>query len=245
MTTFVLVHGAWHGGWAWDRVSPRLQEAGANVVAPTLTGLDEESPEASPEIGLQTHVEDVVRALDALSDGPATLVGHSYAGLVVREAADRRPELVGQVILVDGWAGPDGSSLLSLAPDWFTEGIRQAVTDGGDDELIPAPHPAVFGISHPADVAWLEEKLSPQPLATFTDPTRLNGAVDEIPGTAIYCKPPNLPFADFGDELGYQLVPIEGPHDVMVSDPELVAEQLLAVSATDRQSRVVRAVGQS
>jgi hypothetical protein len=225
MTTFVLVHGAWHGGWAWDRVSPRLQEAGANVVAPTLTGLDEESPEASPEIGLQTHVEDVVRALDALSDGPATLVG--------------------QVILFDGWAGPDGSSLLSLAPDWFTEGIRQAVTDGGDDELIPAPHPAVFGISHPADVAWLEEKLSPQPLATFTDPTRLNGAVDEIPGTAIYCKPPNLPFADFGDELGYQLVPIEGPHDVMVSDPELVAEQLLAVSATDRQSRVVRAVGQS
>jgi pimeloyl-ACP methyl ester carboxylesterase len=230
MTTFILVHGAWHGGWAWDRVAPQLRETGATVIAPTLTGLGARSSEASSEIGLQTHVEDVAQALDAVSDGPATLVGHSYAGLVVREAADRRSELVRQIILVDGWVGPDGSSLLSLAPDWFADGIRQVVADSDDDGLIPAPHPAVFGINDPADVSWLEGKLCRQPLRTFTDSTRLEGAVDGIPGVAICCKPPNLPFAELGAELGYELVPIEGPHDVMVSDPELVAEQLLTAS---------------
>jgi pimeloyl-ACP methyl ester carboxylesterase len=228
MTTFVLVHGAWHGGWAWDRVSPRLRKAGATVVAPTLSGLGNR-PEAPSEIGLATHVEDVVRAIDAVADGPATLVGHSYAGLVVREAADRRPERVEKIVLIDGWAGPDGSSLFSLAPTWFTEGIRKAVADGDDPALIPTPHPAVFGITDPADVSWLEGELRRQPLRSFTDTTRLTGVVDEIPGVAIHCNPPNLPFAEFGHDLGYELVAVDGPHDVMVSDPSLVTDCLLAL----------------
>jgi pimeloyl-ACP methyl ester carboxylesterase len=230
MTAFVLVHGAWHGGWAWDRVTPLLLEAGATVVVPTLTGPGEPASEPSGEVGLRTHVEEVVRVLDALADGPAILVGHSYAGLVVREAADRRPERVRRVALVDGWAGPDGTSLLSAAPAWFGDGIRQAVADGGDGGLIPAPHPAVFGITDPADVGWLAGRFRPQPLGTFTEPTRLSGAVDEIPGIGMYCRPPNLPFAEIAERLGYQLIGVDGPHDVMVSDPELLADRLLWIA---------------
>jgi pimeloyl-ACP methyl ester carboxylesterase len=230
VTAFVLVHGAWHGGWAWDRVIPPLRDAGTTVITPTLAGLGERSSELRPEVGLQTHVEDVVRALDALSDEPAILVGHSYAGLVVREAADRRPERVRQIILVDAWAGPDGSSLLSLAPAWFADGIRKAVEDGGDGWFIPAPHPAVFGITDPTDVGWLEGKLRPQPLRTFTDSSRLRGGVDEIPGAAIYCRPQNFPFAELAEELGYDLIGVDGPHNVMVSDPELLTDRLLAIA---------------
>jgi pimeloyl-ACP methyl ester carboxylesterase len=230
MTAFVLVHGAWHGGWAWDRVSPSLREAGATVIAPTLTGLGGDSSGLSPDVGLAAHVEDVVRALDSLSEVPAVLVGHSYAGLVVREAADRRPECVRQIVLVDAWVGPHGSSLLSVAPDWFSDGIRKAAEDGGDGRLIPAPHPAVFGITDPTDVSWLEGKLRPQPLRTFTDSTRLTGAVDEIPGAAIYCKPQNFPFAELAEQLGYDAIAVDGPHDLMVSDPGLVADQLLAAT---------------
>jgi pimeloyl-ACP methyl ester carboxylesterase len=230
VTAFVLVHGAWHGGWAWARVIPPLRDAGTTVITPTLAGLGERSSELRPEVGLQTHVEDVVRALDALSDEPAILVGHSYAGLVVREAADRRPERVRQIILVDAWAGPDGSSLLSLAPAWFADGIRKAVEDGGDGWFIPAPHPAVFGITDPTDVGWLEGKLRPQPLRTFTDSSRLRGGVDEIPGAAIYCRPQNFPFAELAEELGYDLIGVDGPHNVMVSDPELLTDRLLAIA---------------
>ena len=226
MTAFVLVHGAWHGGWAWERVSPLLEEAGATVSAPTLTG---DRPESEPtrQVGLGTHVEDVLRALDALTGERATLVGHSYAGLVVREAADRRPERVERIVLVDGWAGADGSSMFSLAPHWFAEGTRKAAEEGGDGWLIPAPHPAVFGITEPEDARWLAARLRPQPLRTFTEPTRLGGAVDEIPGTAICCTPETLPFAGLAEQLGYQLVSVEGPHDVMLSGPDLLAEQLL------------------
>jgi pimeloyl-ACP methyl ester carboxylesterase len=230
MTPFVLVYGALHGGWAWDRVAPELREAGATVVAPTLTDPGEPALGPDGEVGLRTHVDDVVRVLDALVDGPAILVGHSYAGLVVREAADRRPERVRQIILVDAWAGPDGSSLLSLAPAWFADGIRKAVEDGGDGWFIPAPHPAVFGITDPTDVGWLEGKLRPQPLRTFTDSSRLRGGVDEIPGAAIYCRPQNFPFAELAEELGYDLIGVDGPHNVMVSDPELLTDRLLAIA---------------
>ena len=232
MTTFVLVHGAWHGGWAWDRIVPGLEAAGARALAPTLTGLADDRLGDGATVCLRTHVEDVVGVLDTLTNEPVVLVGHSYAGLVVREAANRRPERVKKIVLVDGWAGPDGSSLLSLAPTWFGDGIHAAVEDGCHPRLIPAPHPAVFGIGAPDDVRLLEQRLRPQPLRTFTDPTILTGAVDEIPGVGIYCRPENLPFAELASELGYELVGIDGPHDVMVSDPRLVAGQLLAISET-------------
>src|SRR3712207_6254741 len=91
MATFVLVHGAWHGGWCWDRVAPLLRGAGHEVHAPTLTGLSERAHLLSPLVGLDTHVEDVVRLIDTFGLRDVVLVGHSYAGQVVTTVADRRP----------------------------------------------------------------------------------------------------------------------------------------------------------
>jgi pimeloyl-ACP methyl ester carboxylesterase/ketosteroid isomerase-like protein len=224
MTTFILVHGAWHGDWAWDRVVPFLERAGAQVVAPSLT--------LERDVGLTTHVDEVLAVLDAVpTDGQTLLVGHSYAGLVVRQVADARPDSVDELILVEGWAGPDGASMLSLAPDWFVEGIRTAARANGG-RRIPAPNSAVFGIDDPETAAWLQERLRPQPLRTFTEPTRLTGAVDAVRGTGVYCRPQNFPFAQFADDLGYPLVALDGPHDVMLARPEAVARELL--SAADR-----------
>ena len=96
MATFVLVHGAWHGGWCWDRVARPLRAAGHEVHAPTLTGLSERAHLLSPLVGLETHVEDVVRLIDVLGLTDVVLVGHSYAGQVVTAVADRRPQAVAQ-----------------------------------------------------------------------------------------------------------------------------------------------------
>ena len=218
MTTYVLVHGAWHGGWAWERVTPLLTAAGAHVVTPDLTH--------DRDTGLSGHADEVVAAIDAVTDPDLVLVGHSYAGLVVRQAADLRPDRVAHLVLVDGWAGPDGTSLADLAPDWFTARVTAAANADG---LVAPPDPASFGITDPDDAHWLGQRLRTHALRSFTEPTRLTGAVDRIPGTGVHCVPETFPFARFAADLGYRTVPVDGPHDVPLTDPRAVADVLLAV----------------
>ncbi|WP_433512919.1 esterase/lipase family protein [Nonomuraea sp. CA-143628] len=247
MTTFVLVSGAWHGPWAWDRVVPLLERAGARTVVPDLV--------YGRDVGLRDHVGQVVAAIDAVeaetgadtkgaggeveaesrreidvrSGGGVVLVGHSYGGLVVRQAADLRPERVDHVIMVEGWAGTNGDSLISLAPEGFVKFV-QASANGWQ---VPAPAPALFGITDPADAAWLQERLRPQPLRTLTEGTRLTGAVDRIPGTGVYCRPQTFGFDRFAEAVGYRTVALDGPHDVLLTDPGAVTSVLLRAGAGD------------
>jgi pimeloyl-ACP methyl ester carboxylesterase len=220
MTTFVLVHGAWHGPWAWDRIVPLLHAAGARTLSPDLG--------TAGDRGLHDDARTVVAALDSVAnDDDLVVVGHSYAGLVVREAADLRPDAIGHIVLVDGWAGPDGASLFSLAPDSFVKAVRASADTRGDGRHVPAPPPAAFGIVDTDDAAWLAARLLPQPLRTFSEPTRLSGGVDRIPGTAIHCRPLTYPFDRFGAGLGYRTRALDGPHDVMLTDPEPLVRMLL------------------
>lgn len=220
MTTFVLVHGAWHGPWAWDRVVPLLHAAGSHTLTPDLGTADDR--------GLHDDAATVVTALDRVpEDEELVLVGHSYAGLVVREATDARPASVDHIVLVDGWAGADGASMFGLAPDAFVDSVRARAASVGDGVQIPAPPPAAFGILDADVTQWLSARLVPQPLRTFTEATRLAGAVDRIPGTAIHCRPRTYPFDRFGRYLGYRTRALDGPHDVMLTDPETLADLLL------------------
>lgn len=218
MTTYVLVPGAWHAHQAWERVTPLLPEGGACVVTPDLA--------AAPSAGLAAHAAQLVAVLDRLpaDTGPVILVGHSYAWLVVRQAADRRPATVSHLVLVDGWAARDGLSLLDLAPAWFGDAVRSAA---GPDGLVPAPPPAAFGIDDPDDAAWLAPLLRPHPLRSFQEPARLTGAVDAITATGISCRPESFPFAAMATGLGDRDVRLDGPHDVMVSAPAAPAAELL------------------
>ncbi|RKE17009.1 alpha/beta hydrolase family protein [Streptomyces sp. TLI_171] len=219
MTTFVLVHGAWHGAWAWGRVTPLLQAAGARTLAPDLSG--------GADRGLHDHAAEVAAVVGAAAGDRVVLVGHSYAGLVVREAADARADAVEHLVLVDGWAGPDGAGMFTLAPASFVEAIGAAARAAGDGRHVPAPPPAAFGITDPADAAGLAARLRPQPLRTFAETTRLTGEVDRIPGTAVHCRPASYPFEGFGRSLGYRTRALDGPHDVMLTHPEALARLLL------------------
>ncbi|MEV0629527.1 alpha/beta fold hydrolase [Nonomuraea wenchangensis] len=224
MTAYVLVHGAWHGGWCWRHVSARLRAAGHEVHTPTLTGLGERAHLAGPEIGLRTHVDDLLGLLRYEDLRDVVLVGHSYAGLVVREAADRVPERVSQIVMVDAWAGRDGESLDDLAPTFFLDWIESVTVDG----MIPPSPAAAVGVREPGQVAWLEPRLTAHPRRTFAEPTRLSGAVDAIACRAVLCTPGGpMPFPRLADEHGWAATVLDAGHDAMVTAPQALADILL------------------
>ncbi|GAA2286930.1 alpha/beta fold hydrolase [Actinomadura luteofluorescens] len=224
MTTYVLVHGAWHGGWCWRHVAARLRAAGHEVHTPTLTGLGERAHLAGPEIGLRTHIDDLSGLLTYEDLRDVVLVGHSYAGLVVREAADRMPERVARITMVDAWAGRDGESLDDVAPGFFRDWIESVTVDG----LVPPAPAATVGVTEPDQVAWLESKLTPHPRRTFSQPTRLSGAVDAIPCRAVLCTPGGpMPFVRLADEHGWAATVLDVGHDAMVTAPRELADVFL------------------
>ena len=116
MVTFVLVHGATHGGWCWKRVVPLLRAAGHEAYAPTLTGLGERAHLAHPGIDLATHVQDVVGVFEYEDLDRVVLVGHSYAGAVIAGVADRLPGRIAHLVYLDGAVAGAGQAVLDLFP---------------------------------------------------------------------------------------------------------------------------------
>lgn len=231
---FVLVHGAWHGAECWFRVAERLQAQGAEVVTPTLAGLGRRAGELTPAIDLTTHVDDVVAALDESATrrrhgGPVVLVGHSYAGFVVRAAADRRPELVDRLVLLDGWFDAHGRSLFDRTPDWFGAALREAADRGGDGWRIPPPDPTLVGVDDPDDAAWLRDHLTPHPIATFEQPTDLTGSVDAIDTVAITTAQQLVPFRTWALDAGWPVVDLDTGHDAMLTAPTALAAALMRI----------------
>lgn len=225
MADYVLVHGAWHGGWCWRRVADRLRSAGHQVFTPTLTGLGERAHLCGPEVGLRTHVDDIVGVLRCEELRDVILVGHSYSGFAVREAADRMADRVRRIVLVDGWAGPDGESMDSRSPDWFLDWVNSVTTDG----VITVPPASLMGVTGEADAAWVERLMTPHPRLTFSEPTRLSGAVAGIPGLAVVTAPGvGIPYAEWAAESGWDHTVIESGHDAMITAPAALTSILLA-----------------
>lgn len=127
----VLVHGAWHGGWCWERVTPHLRAAGVGVSTPTLTGLAERAGELNQETGLATHIADIVSVLEAHDLRRVILVGHSYGGMVITGVMDRVPDRIKHVVFLDAAVPGDGQSLWDLLggrgmdPKRFADGFMQ------------------------------------------------------------------------------------------------------------------------
>ena len=116
MTTFVLVHGGWHGGWCWRRVTPLLLAQGHAVHTPTLTGVGDRAHLAAPSIGLDTHVQDVVEVLELDDLRDVVLVGHSAGGAVVRGVAQRCADRLREVVHLDAFVPEPGRSVLDTMP---------------------------------------------------------------------------------------------------------------------------------
>jgi len=114
--TYLLVHGAWHSGQCWERVVPLLAAAGHRVVAPSLTGYGDKARLLSREVGLDTHVDDIVGLIIEEDLTEVVLVGHSYAGLVISSAANQVPERIAGLVYLDAMVPEDGESAVDIQP---------------------------------------------------------------------------------------------------------------------------------
>jgi pimeloyl-ACP methyl ester carboxylesterase len=191
MSTFVLVHGAWHRGQCWERVVPLLASAGHRVFAPTLTGYGDKAHLLSPEVGLDTHVDDIVRLLDEEDLTEVVLVGHSYAGLVISSAANQVPHRIEHLVYLDAMVPEHGESALDIQP--VTRHLIDLAAQSGSGWRIPPlpeqpPPLGLFGVTDPTDLAWLRTLLSDQSVRCLQQPVRLdNPAVNAIARTHIHC----------------------------------------------------------
>lgn len=181
MSTFVLVAGAWIGGWAWAPVAAPLRGGGHEVYPVTLTGLGERVHLARPEVDLDTHIADVVNVIDYEDLHDVVLVGHSYAGIVVEGTADRRPDRIATVAYVDTAPLGNGTALLDFSPPDARAGLEAAVREHGDGWRLPFPGSDELG--RQASLAGLDDdaldllasRATPHPFATYTQPLQLSG----------------------------------------------------------------------
>jgi pimeloyl-ACP methyl ester carboxylesterase len=190
MSTYLLVHGAWHSGQAWERVVPLLTSAGHRVLAPSLTGHGDKAQLLSREVGLDTHVDDIVGLIVEQDLTEVILVGHSYAGLVISAVANQVPEQIAELVFLDAMVPVDGETAVDVMP--VTQVMIDLAAKAGSDWRIPPPeYPGslgLFGVTDPADVAWLRTMLSDESVRCLQQPVRLdNPAVTKIPRTHIHC----------------------------------------------------------
>lgn len=249
LPTLVLVHGAWHGGWCWQRVLTLLQAQGLAAHAVTLTGVGERAHLLSGQIRLSTHVQDVLGLIDTLELPRVLLVGHSYGGMVITGVADALlarasqgvangvlASCVAGLVYVDAVTPHPGESWSSRhTPDTVAARVALAHAQGAGVG-IPPPDAAVFGLDG-ADRDWVNRRQTPQPLGVYQDALHFDAAaVAALPRTFIDCVAPALPTIAamrerVRSEPGWLVHELATGHDPMVSAPEALAHLLVQAAA--------------
>ena len=243
MATYVLVPGAWLGGWAWKETAARLRQAGHDVYPLTLTGHGERVHLARPDVDLETHIADVVNTLKWNDLSNVILAGHSYAGPVVTGVADRIPQRIAQVVYVDSAPPANGQAMTDFFPPDALAALQQVVADYGDGWRLPYPGSAQLGEQasiaglDDSDLALLDAKATAQPWATYTQPLRLahegqesygrvviacddirNMAAAGIPPIVAMTKPP------------WRYIALDTGHWPMLSQPTALADVLAGLA---------------
>jgi pimeloyl-ACP methyl ester carboxylesterase len=228
--TFLVCHGAWSAGWAWKKMHPLMAAAGHRLVTPTYTGLGERAHLANPSIDLETHIEDILNVIHYEDLRDIVLVGHSYGGMVATGVADRKRDIVRQLIYVDAFVPEDGQSLFDL-----NKMAAQKLADSGDGWRVP-PNPTPSDTS-PADVEWLTGRRIDMPIKCLETKLKLQGGALTLPRSYIYAKritPADTfgPFARMAKaDPGWRYHEIDASHAPNVTAPEALMALLAEIVA--------------
>ena len=236
MTTYVLVHGGHHGGWCYRKVAGLMRKAGHEVYTPTLTGLGERRHLISAGVDLEMHIADVVGVLTFEDLRDVILVGHSYGGMVITGVADRAADRIRELVYLDAAHPRNGESLADVAVQIMAI-CESWVRDVDGVELVTWPDtlaPEFFGVTDPADIAWMKTRLQQHPWKCYTQKLWLRdeAAVRRIRRTEINCA---ARVREFDDRTKAELLQadraweIDTGHDVMITEPGRLAEILLGL----------------
>ena len=230
---FVLIHGAWHGGWCWEGVIKALEKAGHSAEAPTMPG--QNPGDDRSKVTFDSYVDKIVETLKRQSR-PIVLVGHSSAGFLLQSAAPKAPEKIDRLIFLNAFLLPDGKAQFDLVPPEAAQGMTAAAS-ASPDNSVPVIEDFVRHMLMAGEPVEMQNallsRLTPQPLALFTTKVSTASFVQlTIPRAVVFCKgdaslPPGA-FLGMAQSLGkFDLIEIDGGHEALFTQPEVVAQGLI------------------
>ena len=231
---FLLIHGAWHGGWVWNEISDILRYQRYSVSTPTLTGLGEKKHLLSSKITIETFIEDVVNHIIFENLNNIILVGHSFAGSVISGVADRLKDRIKKLIYFDAMILVNGQKPFDISPKEIVEQRIETAKKFGNNISIPAPSAAAFGVLDIKKSLILEEKLTPHPLSAFQSKLILKNEVGNgIPLSYIFCTKPVYKSLESSREvvrkMKWPIFELNAGHDAMLTHPKETLNLLMKI----------------
>ena len=234
MATFLVAHGAWTAGWGWKKMHPLMRAGGHRLITPTLTGLGERAHLATPEVGLDTHIQDMLGALHYEDLHDVMLVGHSYGGMVATGVADRARDRIAQLVYLDAFVPQDGQSLFDLQSPETRAHMRELAKSAGEGWRIPPM--GMPADTPPDDFAWSNPRRVPQPLKCFEQKVVLQNGPLTLPRSYIWCRntgPHN--FQRFHDaamgQPGWRCHDLDCTHNPHITIPDTLYDLLARIAA--------------
>ena len=231
---FLLIHGAWHGGWVWNEISEILRYQRYSVSTPTLTGLGEKKHLLSSKITIETFIEDIVNHIVFENLNNIILVGHSFAGSVISGVADRLKDRIQKLIYFDAMILIDGQKPFDITPKETVEQRIELAKKFGNNISIPAPSADAFGVFDIKKSLLLEEKLTPHPLSAFQSKLILKNKVGNgIPLSYIFCTKPVYKSLESSREvvrkMKWPIFELNAGHDAMLTHPKETLNLLMKI----------------
>lgn len=233
--TYVLVHGAYGGGWIWRDVAEGLRARGHRVYAPTQTGLGERAHLLSRQVTVDTHIDDVAGVIEAEELRDVILVGHSYGGMAVTGVADRMTDRVRHVVYLDALVPENGDTAFTILPAGMADARRKVAREQGGGVALPVPGPEAFPIPAGPAKDWFMRRLRPHPIGTYESPVRLSKPAGAgLPVTYVaYTNPPLASIEPSRQrakaKAGWTYRELPVPHDVEIPNPEIVVDLLAGI----------------
>ena len=231
---FLLIHGAWHGGWVWNEISEILRYQRYSVSTPTLTGLGEKKHLLSSKITIDTFIEDVVNHIIFENLNNIILVGHSFAGSVISGVADKLKDRIQKLIYFDAVILKDGQKPFDIAPKELVKQRIELAKRFGNGISIPAPSADAFGVFDVKKSLLLEEKLTPHPLSTYQSKLTIKNEIGNgIPLFYIFCNDPVYKSLESSRQvvrkLKWPIFELNAGHDAMLTHPKETLNLLMKI----------------